>query len=151
MKRCSDCGELKALEDYHRSASHKDGHTSQCKVCHSAYCKRKRSVTCKDCGVEYYKRNRYAFCPHCDKPRKTCGVCGKTKLLTQFYNNRNTKDGRQKICLVCRAHNVKNPYCEKQGCVFYATCKANIKRMKFDPYCFVTSRYHGLYEQEYAV
>ncbi len=149
MKRCSDCNELKPLDDYHRSSANKDGHTSQCKPCHLAYCRLKRSVTCEDCGVEYYKRNKYAFCPHCDKPRKTCTECGKTKLITQFYNNKNAKDGRQSVCLMCRARTVKDPRCERRCCVFYDTCKVNIKRMSFDPYCFVESKYHGLYQQEY--
>ena len=151
MKRCSDSNTLKPLDDYHRSSVSKDGHTSQCKPCHLAYCKRKRSVTCEDCGVEYYKRNRYSFCPHCDKPRKTCTECGKTKLLSQFYCNKNAKDGRQSVCLVCRTDlNLSKVSCRTDRCVFHATCRVRIKDMNFDPYCFVTSRYHGLYQQEYA-
>ncbi len=149
MKRCSDCGELKPLDDYHRSSSHKDGHTSQCKVCHSAYCKRKRSVTCEDCGTEYYKRNKYATCPHCEKPKKTCNRCKKRKYITQFYKNANAKDGRQSVCVTCRA--IKQMKGCDSRCVFYDTCHDNIKRMDFDPLCFVTSEYHGLYEKEYEL
>ena len=152
MKRCSDCGVPKKLDDYHRSASHKDGRTSQCKVCHSAYCKRKRNVTCEDCGVEYYKRNRYASCPHCLKPKKVCAKCKKRKYITQFYKNVNAKDGRQSTCVLCRAskQEVRNSYCDEHGCVYFKTCKDRVKDRTFDPYCFVTSKYHGLYEQEYA-
>lgn len=37
MKKCSKCGETKELEEFHKDKSRKDGRTSKCKVCVSAY------------------------------------------------------------------------------------------------------------------
>ncbi len=33
---------------------------------------------------------------------KTCSVCGKEKLLTEFHERKLSKDGRQSICRDCR-------------------------------------------------
>jgi hypothetical protein len=35
MKRCSSCHRLKPLDDFHRNAHHKDGHSYDCKRCRS--------------------------------------------------------------------------------------------------------------------
>ena len=32
-KRCTRCGEVKSLDEFHRSANHPDGHVSRCKHC----------------------------------------------------------------------------------------------------------------------
>lgn len=81
---------------------------------------------------------------------KKCSKCGETKSLTKFHKDRGAKDGRQRICILCRRMNSHDviPYgCEK--CAFLPECKANIKRRTFDPYCFVTSKYYELYKAEY--
>src|ERR1035437_7036156 len=46
MKKCCRCGLFKAVDEFHRQANHKDGRTSSCKVCNSAY------------GNEMYKKKR---------------------------------------------------------------------------------------------
>ena len=33
FKKCSKCGELKPLEEFHKDQSHKDGHKNICKKC----------------------------------------------------------------------------------------------------------------------
>jgi hypothetical protein len=33
MKICSKCKQTKALQDFYKDRTHKDGHTSQCKIC----------------------------------------------------------------------------------------------------------------------
>ena len=70
MKRCSNCREIKPLDDFHRSAASKDGHISKCKPCQVAYGRKRRNVKCEACGTEYYKGDRDSFCPHCEKPKK---------------------------------------------------------------------------------
>ena len=45
---------------------------------------------------------------------------------------------------------LRGPWCKDGSCVFHDTCKASIKSLTFDPPCFVTAKYHGLYLQEYA-
>jgi hypothetical protein len=44
---------------------------------------------------------------------KTCFVCGKIKLIQQFYKNSNTNDGYQNICIDCMDENYK--ICSKCG------------------------------------
>src|SRR3954469_8656431 len=34
MKRCTKCGEVKSLDDFHRATGMRDGHRSECKNCH---------------------------------------------------------------------------------------------------------------------
>jgi hypothetical protein len=47
-KRCSKCGLVKELSDFHRSATSRDGRTSRCKSCRSAdtqaYLERRREA-----------------------------------------------------------------------------------------------------------
>ena len=37
MKRCSKCGERKALKEFHRDRRHSDGRRSECILCESAH------------------------------------------------------------------------------------------------------------------
>ena len=148
MKRCRDCGESKPIKHFHKSASHKDGRSNQCSQCHTEYCRRIRNVTCEDCGEGYYKRKKITPCPHCANPKKNCTKCGKRKPLSMFYRNGNSADGRQSRCITCRVDNYGTiPQCT--NCAFSDTCNARKKDMDFDPYCFVESKYHDLYLQEY--
>ncbi len=154
MKRCRDCGDSKPLTHFHKNNSYKDGLTRNCKSCRSDDYYRLTHSTCKDCGKDVYKKNKDLPCPFCSKPKKVCDKCGELKLLSKFHLNRGAKDGRQSNCIVCRVRRkqkvkVKDPYCEAGHCVFYDTCDARIKDRTFGPYCFVSSKYHGLYQQEY--
>jgi len=38
---------------------------------------------------------------------KTCTKCGVTKNLSEFHNNKNTKDGRTSFCAVCNNEKIK--------------------------------------------
>ena len=127
MKRCRDCGDSKPIKHFHKNVSHKDGHNNTCSDCHTKYCRKKRNVKVK-----------------------TCTRCGKEKPMTKFHRMNSAQDGRQTRCMLCRANSKDAiPYgCDK--CAFLTTCRHNIRLMSFDPYCFVSSKDHGLYQQEYG-
>ncbi len=62
MKRCTKCGEIKAVSEFHRCFSKKDGRHTHCKTCCKAYAKVMRR------DPEYYvkrkewkRKNRFAY------------------------------------------------------------------------------------------
>lgn len=61
MKKCSMCGEMKTLDEYHRMTRSKDGRRSQCKVCHKKanqeYAKKNQETIIKG-RKRYYKQNK---------------------------------------------------------------------------------------------
>jgi hypothetical protein len=57
MKRCSSCGEHKAVEDFHGSRSSKDGRHNQCKVCCKTYRESRREKR-TDYSKRYNEKNR---------------------------------------------------------------------------------------------
>ena len=61
VKRCSGCGVVKSLDDFHRKRSAADGRVSRCKECESAY-KRRYHEENRDKIAEknrrYYEENR---------------------------------------------------------------------------------------------
>ena len=82
--------------------------------------------------------------------KKKCNRCGEMKLMTKFHKNSRTPDGRKYTCAMCIS---KNYYLSSgygcNNCVFVRECRDNIKLKTFTPYCFVTAKYHGLYQAEY--
>lgn len=51
-KRCSRCGEVKPLDDFHRRRSSRDGRQPYCKACIAArYRQRKAEGLCRDCSA----------------------------------------------------------------------------------------------------
>ena len=95
---------------------------------------------------------------------KTCSKCKQELTLDKFYKRSNgSADGRNGICKACTedawGRDTKEDgwlmtalgstyACER--CAFEATCKNNIWRKTFDPYCFVEGKYHSFYVAEYA-
>ena len=97
---------------------------------------------------------------------KVCSRCERSLPLEKFYNRNDGLYKKHKTCIEC----FKNYYhgrgngngwkpkkisgdiivkhCDR--CAFEDTCRANIWRQQFEPYCFVTAKYHGLYVKEYA-
>ena len=92
---------------------------------------------------------------------KACYLCGKDKPRSEYHVSKSAKDGLQSKCKACtrvywqnqyktrtrRDGDVTYTHCE--NCVFLRECQHNIWRRTFDPYCFVSSKYNGLYQQEY--
>jgi len=112
---------------------------------------------------------------------RQCRKCGETKPITEYHKQGRLARGQQAYVWMCkecvnarsrerywdRKDNDEAPVeepkppkqntvskwarCEPEGCVFFDTCRAQIRMATFDPYCFVESRYHGLFVAEYSV
>ena len=93
---------------------------------------------------------------------KRCNSCHKMKPLTEFYIRPAAKDRRYATCKLCKGKRDRKRYNETKGtrdggvtqvhcenCAFLRECKDQVWQRSFDPYCFVTARYHGLYQAEY--
>jgi len=73
-KRCSGCGETKALSEFNRERRRKDGHQRVCRVCQAIYHKRYYTTHKKkmqDRSKQYYARHTDAGRAHSRQWRKT--------------------------------------------------------------------------------
>lgn len=64
MKVCSKCGDHKPFEDFHKNKRYKDGHTSYCKGCHSAYYQQyyvDNKPAYKKRAAEDFQKNKSAY------------------------------------------------------------------------------------------
>ena len=105
--------------------------------------------------------------------RKKCRLCGKRKMLSQFYRRKDSRDGYQNECKQCyiqrqNEYNVNydrprrfvkisklsdSAMCDR--CKFLDDCRRKVKltdqeHWSWMPYCFVTSPYHDAYVKEYG-
>lgn len=119
-KRCTKCGEVKALEEYPPDKRARDGRQSWCHVCKA---KRKRERRWAKKGI-----------PESDWPRlhrevearaarrnnvpdgfKWCSRCDKIKPLEEFSPNKDRRGGRHSWCHVCDAKRGREAYWKRQG------------------------------------
>ena len=56
-KKCSKCGEVKPIDDFHKSKIYKDGHKYDCIICSSEYARKHRANN-KEKYREYERKNR---------------------------------------------------------------------------------------------
>ena len=147
-KKCTKCGEIKELNEFHKRAKVKDGRQSSCKKCCSeAYRNRKYELTCQNpkCGVKFVTNNKKSkHCPNCriklrtkeevkrdnELGSKVCGSCQQRKDFSEFVCTKVTPDGLTSICKQCarkknseRTHNLtcQKPECGKN---FISQCHA---------------------------
>ncbi len=83
QKRCSTCGEVKPLSEFHRSNYHASGYKSACKVC-------------RNTGVKAQPKTILAP----DAPR-ICRKCGETKDAREFDVDLHISSGRRATCIDC--------------------------------------------------
>jgi ssDNA-binding Zn-finger/Zn-ribbon topoisomerase 1 len=75
-----------------------------------------------------------------NKAFKRCPKCGKTLLLTEFYNNRANRDGRDSHCKKCK----REAYAERIGRIPQPGIKATLCLADFeDPQLFAELRRRG--------
>lgn len=86
MKRCSKCGEEKALEDFNRDKRRHDGRGSHCSSCHNAAA-----------------RARAGKAEHLpsDIGDRRCSTCGETKPLADFPRRKDAPVGFRSACKLC--------------------------------------------------
>lgn len=88
------------------------------------------------------KENGYTF-----KHHNICKYCGK-----EFRARRKSVKYCSPECRKLRSQEVWSS-CSLSGCVFYRTCKHNViavSDITWQPYCFATSKYNGLFVQQYG-
>lgn len=84
LKECSKCGEEKPRSEFHRRSSVGDGLSSHCKDCRNkAYEETKKPAPVRSLGTQ------------------KCVACEEEKELASFPPNRNTRNGRAKVCSLC--------------------------------------------------
>ena len=112
-KQCSKCGVEKALCDFHKKASSKDGFRNTCKLCRMT--KRKpyikpNEIACRRCGLSkkaeksLYRpenRNKSGF-------SGTCRICEET--LRRIRGARNNNKQKPKLAFLCCSQcNIEKP------------------------------------------
>ncbi len=84
-KKCSQCGEVKQVDDYYRYHRSSDGHEAACK-------------DCQRLRKGHAKRRVDAAPPG----SKTCSMCDEVKPLDAFYNDPRTPRAVTSACKECR-------------------------------------------------
>jgi len=83
-KKCTKCGEVKPLEDFHKKSESKDGRRSICMVCR---------------GVDIHKiRDKYIINK---KGLKKCYICDTIKKHSKFRIDNSSWDGYKTRCISC--------------------------------------------------
>jgi hypothetical protein len=93
-KPCNYCGVTKALEEFNNAKDHRDGKENICKVC-----KREKDRLRNE---KYREENPLPL-------EKLCKECKNTKPLEDFYRDKKTRDGRERMCKECHNYRIKAP------------------------------------------
>jgi len=107
-KRCSCCGELKPLDQFHRDKTCKDGRKSMCKECRCEYMK-KHYAEHRDERREYYKKYRAEHRDEIREYKKDYKRFMRTKAWYRCYSA--ALNGRRRdrliasgVCCCCGRH-----------------------------------------------
>lgn len=100
-KKCSKCGEVKSLSEFHKQKDKKYGRKTQCKLCVAISIRTNKELTIKKAE----KVNILSL--------KTCSKCNIKKPLTEYSKNVYSKDGVRPNCKECstsqdKVYNAKN-------------------------------------------
>lgn len=111
-KACTKCGVIKALEEFHKAASRRDGRKFTCKACDKIY-SAQRYIQKRDELREYY-RVRYLEksavsraesekkkLRALEEATKRCAACGEVKLKELFAKAPKRPDGVRPYCKDC--------------------------------------------------
>jgi len=119
-KRCSKCGEYKAVDNFYKDKSHKDGLSSRCKKCaNNGHDPIPYNMMKVEVPIGY----------------KYCKKCGESKPIDSFYNQKSSKDGKMLWCKQCSDKSARDwasnnqVYQEKHrkyGMEYFQKNKANI-------------------------
>lgn len=105
-KVCKDCGEEKPASEFSRNKSHKDGLQSYCKPCEAARSAEYRATHKEEIAArnaEYRKARNKAYADVVVPETKVCRDCGEEKPASEFYANKENKDGLGPYCKPCNA------------------------------------------------
>lgn len=89
QKKCTKCGEVKPLSEYHRNRHARDGHNYSCKEC-------VRAADAKRWAKKAAARQELFF----SDTHMQCSGCGEVKPFDDFYHFRGVPNGKR--CKQCR-------------------------------------------------
>lgn len=121
-KRCTKCGDVKPLGEFHKAKNTKDGYYCQCKSC-ALISKRYDYLKHKDKRIQdtskaYYKKYRFERMSKCEFPKKTnCYECGR-----EF----DAYHGCHIRCEICSKENARK-HKNNAGRKYYRNNKESIK------------------------
>lgn len=96
-KRCTKCGRVKSLEDFHRTKRSRDGRFSQCKDCKLAYMRQYSASHAGEASARY-RAWREANSEHVAADRKAKYWRGRTKAIADAVRwNQENADRRREI------------------------------------------------------
>jgi hypothetical protein len=112
-KTCRRCGEVKALTQYNRRASAKDGRESACRSCRAAYYAA-NADKCKERNKRWVAANREAVAAYLKRWRQANADAHKTKQKIYREAHADEKNAKQKIRLDANP-DAKNARAAKQA------------------------------------
>lgn len=86
-KPCYTCKVVKPLPDFHQARENRDGYENICKICRDKRQEKIKEEKRKDLPENYTE--------------KTCSTCKETKLLTDFFRDKQKWDGYALKCKLC--------------------------------------------------
>ena len=98
LKRCSKCGKVKSLDEFHKANPkvYKTGRKSACKKCQGIRNPQPEKVTEEQ--KAFVAENKALV----KKGKKRCSKCRKVKPLDSYWKNKNTTiGGRKTVCIEC--------------------------------------------------
>ena len=140
MKRCTKCGELKPLTEFHRAAGTRDGYRPDCKRCNLAV-KHARYVTNPRPAIErarlWAKENPERYAANQER-YKLSGAKAKSNRRSHLKRKYGLTEEQYDACLPPRT-----------GCVQFAACAPRFtsitttRQAGFDPCCASTAMGHS--------
>jgi hypothetical protein len=100
-KICATCKERKNKNEFYSHKRNADKCDFECRVC-SKKRKNRRYQIKSECFKKYFIEYFYT------SPIKKCGICKKTKKLSEFYLDRKRRDNCDIYCKSCHSINNKN-------------------------------------------
>ena len=88
-KRCRQCGETKATQEFHRNYANLEGLHNFCKTCRRLSDKRR------------FEKIERILADNPPTGEKVCAKCKEEMELAKFYVDRTKKDGRKTYCKQC--------------------------------------------------
>ena len=106
MKRCCTCKNSKALSEFTKNKSAKDGLSRQCKVCHNRTKKKYRDshkLKIKDYNLKQYGIDLDKYNKMFQEQQGCCAICGKhqSELKKSFDVDHSHKNGKVRGLLCC--------------------------------------------------
>lgn len=119
-KRCTQCGEVRPLEEFPRDKSKRDGRKSRCRVCNAKH-DRERRWAKKGIPESAWPRLHQEVEARATRRNsipngfKVCARCNEAKPLEEFPPDKRKRDGRDSWCHVCHARRCREAYWAEKG------------------------------------